>query len=152
MTQAAKGTPVPNYIEALRESLDAHICPMLSDGPEGKFLSAENEQFLRQKAAWLHKEGVNARDNLVKALFEAGLGDEKSMSYRVKGEQSLFDKMKNYLFDNKDKEKCYFDAEQDVRDLFAARTIVESGNFEKHPDVVKLLQSGARQNCSHSLL
>lgn len=142
MIEAANGIPVQNYIEAMRESLDAHLCPMLSDGPDGKFLSAENEQFLRQKAAWLHKEGVNTRDNLVKALFEAGLGDEKSMSYRVKGEQSLFDKMKNYLFDNKDKEKCYFDAEQDVRDLFAARTIVESGNFEKHPDVVKLLQSG----------
>ena len=142
MNEISDDITVEDYISALEAEAALHIRPMLSDGINGKVLPEAHEDFLHKKASQLHKKGIEIKDKLVKALFDAGLGDKNSMSYRVKGVQSLFDKLKNYLFDNQDKPKNYFDAEDDVRDLFAARTIVESGKFAKHPDVVKLLNAG----------
>lgn len=141
----SNGSNREEILNGSMEYIAKHKRPLLSHSGDTKILPFENAEFLMEKCQKLHAKGLDARDNLVKSLFDAGLGDEKSMSYRVKGEQSLFDKIKNYLFDNIDKEKCYFDAEREIRDLFAARTTVKSGDFAKHPDVVKLLQAGDKK-------
>lgn len=145
MNAIAEGSNCEGIIFSSREYLADHLRPLLSHSGDTKILTEENSAFIKEKCQKLHEKGIDACDYLVKSLFDAGLGDEKSMSYRVKGEHSLFDKIKNYLFDNIDKEKCYFDAELEIRDLFAARTVVSSGEFAKHPDVVKLLQAGDKK-------
>lgn len=145
MKSISEGSNREEIINGSKEYIAIHSRPLLSPSGDTKILTDEVSEFIKEKCLKLHKKGLAARDNLVKSLFDAGLGDEKSMSYRIKGEHSLFDKIKNYLFDNIDKEKCYFDAEREIRDLFAARTVVSSGEFAKHPDVVKLLQAGDKK-------
>lgn len=145
MNAIAEGSNCEVIIFSSREYLADHLRPLLSHSGDTKILTEENSAFIKEKCQKLHEKGVDACDYLVKSLFDAGLGDEKSMSYRVKGEHSLFDKIKNYLFDNIDKDKCYFDAELEIRDLFAARTVVSSGEYAKHPDVVKFLQAGDKK-------
>lgn len=145
MNAIAEGSNREDIIYSSSEYIAKHLRPLLSHSGDTKILTEEASAFIKEKCQKLQEKGIDACDYFVKSLFDAGLGDEKSMSYRVKGEHSLYDKIKNYLFDNIDKDKCYFDAELEIRDLFAARTTVKSGEFVKHSDVVKLLQAGDKK-------
>jgi len=67
----------------------------------------------------------------------SGLGNTRS---RVKGYQSLHDKITNFLKDNPS--ATYEDVWKEVRDCFGARTVIDPADFKNHPDVKDLIQKG----------
>lgn len=76
-------------------------------------------------------------------LKAMGLDDIGNMSIRLKGEQSLYDKISNYMKEHKG--ASLEDAIKDVRDAIGARTVVKSGDFKSNPEVKALLEAGREQ-------
>lgn len=67
----------------------------------------------------------------------SGLGNTRS---RVKGYQSLHDKITNFL---KDKPNAtYEDVWNEIRDCFGARTVIDPTDFKNHPAVKDLIKKG----------
>ena len=64
-------------------------------------------------------------------------------SARLKSEQSLYDKIANYMIDHP--QATVEDAVKDVRDAFGARTKVASGDFRNQPEVKALYDAGDKQ-------
>ena len=79
-------------------------------------------------------------DQIKADLKTMGLDDIGNMSIRLKSEQSLYDKIANYMLEHKG--ATLEDAIKDVRDAIGARTVVESGKFANHPEVKALLDAG----------
>ena len=88
----------------------------------------------------IRTEYKNAFDAIDKNVRAMGLDKIGKMSIRLKGEQSLHDKIANYLIDHPG--ATVADAVKDVRDAIGARTVVESGDFKNHPEVKALLDAG----------
>ena len=88
----------------------------------------------------IRTEYKNAFDDIEASIRAMGLDKFGKMSIRLKGQQSLHDKIANYLIDHPG--ATAEDAVKDVRDAFGARTVVESGNFKNHPEVKALLDAG----------
>ena len=87
------------------------------------------------------RNNYRASFDQIKADLKAmGLDDIGNMSIRLKGEQSLYDKIANYMLEHKG--ATLEDAIKDVRDAIGARTVVESGKFANHPEVKALLDAG----------
>ena len=88
----------------------------------------------------IRTEYKNAFDTIDKNVRTMGLDKIGKMSIRLKGQQSLHDKIANYLIDHPG--ATVTDAIKDVRDAIGARTVVESGKFANHPEVKALLDAG----------
>ena len=88
----------------------------------------------------IRAEYKNAFDTIDKNVRAMGLDKIGKMSIRLKSEQSLHDKIANYLIDHPG--ATVADAVKDVRDAIGARTVVESGEFANHPEVKVLLDAG----------
>ena len=88
----------------------------------------------------IRAEYKNAFDTIDKNVRTMGLDKIGKMSIRLKGQQSLHDKIANYLIDHPG--ATVADAIKDVRDAIGARTVVESGEFANHPEVKALLDAG----------
>ena len=88
----------------------------------------------------IRTEYKNAFDDIEASIRAMGLDKFGKMSIRLKGQQSLHDKIANYLIDHPG--ATAEDAVKDVRDAIGARTVVESGNFKNHPEVKALLDAG----------
>ena len=82
----------------------------------------------------------NKADDIKKYLFDAGLNKIGIMTARLKGSQSLYDKIANYIKDHPT--ASLEEALKDVRDAFGARTIVKSADYKNHPEVKELLETG----------
>ena len=116
--------------------------------PVKKYVKPETNVDLTPEAKAQVKDAVqNIRNNYrasfdqIKADLKAmGLDDIGNMSIRLKGEQSLYDKIANYMLEHKG--ATLEDAIKDVRDAIGARTVVESGKFANHPEVKALLDAG----------
>lgn len=112
------------------------------------YVKPETKVDLTPEAKAQVKDAVqNIRNNYrasfdqIKADLKAmGLDDIGNMSIRLKGEQSLYDKIANYMLEHKG--ATLEDAIKDVRDAIGARTVVESGEFANHPEVKALLDAG----------
>lgn len=112
------------------------------------YIKPETKVDLTPEAKAQVKDAVqNIRNNYrasfdqIKADLKAmGLDDIGNMSIRLKGEQSLYDKIANYMLEHKG--ATLEDAIKDVRDAIGARTVVESGKFANHPEVKALLDAG----------
>ncbi len=78
-------------------------------------------------------------ERLNNLLKEAGLNEIGELKSRVKSEQSLYDKIANYLAENPS--ATIEDAVKSVRDAFGARTIVESQDYTQHPEVKALIEA-----------
>lgn len=72
-----------------------------------------------------------------------GFFDLGREQYRVKSESSLRDKIVNYLEDHPN--ATHLDIWKEIRDCFACRTIIQEGDFTKHPEVSKILETGDKK-------
>ena len=76
-----------------------------------------------------------------KYLDEAGLGEIGNMKGRLKSEQSLYDKIANYMEEHPN--ATLDEAIKDVRDAFGARTVINTDyDYKNHPQVKALLDAG----------
>ena len=82
----------------------------------------------------------NKADDIKKYLFDAGLNQIGTMTARLKGSQSLYDKIANYIKEHPT--ASLEEALKDVRDAFGARTIVKSVDYKYHPEVKERLEAG----------
>lgn len=98
------------------------------------------ETAVREEVSSLRERYTNQTDRLNQMLKDAGLDQIGKMTSRVKGEQSLYDKITNYLEDNPN--APLEDAVKSVRDAFGARTVVQSQDFTTHPEVKALIEAG----------
>lgn len=82
-------------------------------------------------------------DELRKNFEQKGFFDLGRAQSRVKGEASLRDKIVDYL--KKHPNATHLDIWQEIRDCFACRTIIQEGDFTKHPEVTKILETGDKK-------
>lgn len=69
-----------------------------------------------------------------------GFKDLGKLQARLKSEYSLRDKIKNYMKDKSD--VTHKDIWDEIRDCFGFRSIVESQDYTKHPEVKELIDAG----------
>lgn len=107
----------------------------------------QTSQIMHEAADNLHNLGLKRENNITRVMEDAGFGtnDTQVMTHRTKGNQSLYDKLKNYAIDNAEKSKTVNDAINSVKDLVGTRTAVTSADFTTHPDVAKLIKEGKMQ-------
>ena len=98
------------------------------------------EKEVKQAVDIIMKRYAAKEEELKAAVVHAGFGETGKLSMRLKSEQSLYDKIANYMKDHKD--APLEAAIKDVRDAFGARTIVDSQDFTTHPEVQALLAAG----------
>lgn len=98
------------------------------------------EKEVKQAVDIIMKRYAAKEEDLKAAVIHAGFGETGKLSMRLKSEQSLYDKIANYMKDHKD--APLEAAIKDVRDAFGARTIVDSQDFTTHPEVQALLAAG----------
>ncbi len=116
----------------------------IEDGKEKVVVDNETSKTMRKAAENLHNMGLQREDNIAKIMKDAGFGTDETqvMTHRTKGNQSLYDKLKNYAIDNIEKSKTIKDAINSVKDLIGTRTAIKSVDFTKHPEVAKLIKEG----------
>lgn len=98
------------------------------------------EKEVKQAVDIIMKRYAAKEEELKAAVIHAGFGETGKLSMRLKSEQSLYDKIANYMKDHKD--APLEAAIKDVRDAFGARTVVDSQDFTTHPEVHALLAAG----------
>lgn len=98
------------------------------------------EKEVKQAVDIIMKRYAAKEEELKAAVIHAGFGETGKLSMRLKSEQSLYDKIANYMKDHKD--APLEAAIKDVRDAFGARTVVDSQDFTTHPEVQALLAAG----------
>ena len=116
----------------------------IENGKEKVVVDNETSKTMRKAAENLHNMGLQREDNIAKIMKDAGFGTDETqvMTHRTKGNQSLYDKLKNYAIDNIEKSKTIKDAINSVKDLIGTRTAIKSADFTKHPEVAKLIKEG----------
>lgn len=107
---------------------------------QNKLLSPETKAQVKDAVQNIRNNYRASFDQIKADLKAMGLDDIGNMSIRLKGEQSLYDKIANYMLEHKG--ATLEDAIKDVRDAIGARTVVESGKFANHPEVKALLDAG----------
>ena len=105
-----------------------------------KIIEAEVEKVRKRAAKNLYED--------VQFMYDFGLGNPRTMTYRTKSSTSLFDKVKNYLFDNANKVPSLADAMLDIRDANGFRTVIESSDYSSHPEVKALLLAGDKHGAA----
>lgn len=107
---------------------------------EKRELDATLKQQVKDEVVKIRTKYNAIKDRLTTSLSNANFDKVGNFFFRVKGEQSLHDKLANYLKENP--KATIIDALKDVRDAYACRTIVENKDLKNHPDVQKLLKAG----------
>lgn len=140
---------MPEWMFRIRSHKDAKaqagvsfetICKPTVDGkleitPEGRKIIEKQVEQIRTKASKRLYEDVQF-------MYDFGLGNPRSLSYRTKGAVSMFDKIQNYLFDNAKKSPSLADAILDIRDANGMRTVIDNVDYSSHPEVKSLLAAG----------
>lgn len=111
-------------------------------------LKPEVEAELRNIAADIHNNAINAEAEIVDMMERNGLTpDGYEISHRAKSEQSIYDKLKNYLIENYEKNGSVTvkNAIKDVQDAVGVRTIIKAKDYTNDPQVQALLKAGKRK-------
>ena len=117
---------------------------------EIKKLNSQIEEQLRIIAKHLREDALGVEKEIAEFMKANNLTtDDYEFTHRTKSEQSLFDKLKNYLLDPKNKDKTIADAIKNVKDSVGTRTIIPTRDYTKHPDVQALLAKGDREGAVH---
>lgn len=103
-------------------------------------ISSKLDTEIKEAVASIRTRYKDKADDIKKYLLEAGLNNIGTMTARLKGSQSLYDKIANYIKDHPT--ASLEEALKDVRDAFGARTIVKSADYKNHPEVKELLETG----------
>lgn len=105
-------------------------------------LTAQGDVIVRQAAEQIRKTALGVEPEICKIMKEMGLATDETLSHRSKGVQSLYDKIKNALIDDKKGTMTLEEAINSVKDGVGVRTVNEVGNFASHPSVKKYLDAG----------
>ena len=105
-----------------------------------KVLTPEADAMVRSIAEQIHRLAGDSENDIVSTMIKMGLGTEETLKHRTKSVQSLYDKIKNALID--DKNSSLKDAVGTVFDGVGVRTVRTIENFAEHPAVKKYLDAG----------
>ena len=111
-------------------------------------LKPEVEAELRNIATDIHNKAKLAEQEIVDMMERNGLTpDGYEIGHRAKSEQSLYDKLKNYLIENYEKKGnvTIQDAIKNVQDAVGVRTIIKAKDYTTDPQVQALLKAGKKR-------
>lgn len=112
-----------------------------------KVLKPYIEAELYDLAAVLRDDALKAENTIVPLMKKYNLTTKDyEFAHRTKSVQSLFDKLKNYILDDKHAKNNLLDAAKDVKDAVGVRTIAPNKDYTKNPQVQKLLKAGKRED------
>lgn len=115
-------------------------------GSDGKpILSEKTEKDARNQAEIINKKAERHEKLIVSYMEDAGLGvDKTSMTHRAKSEQSLYDKIKNAILD--EKHPATFDESiSSIKDAIGTRTELSDFNYKNHPDIVAMYKTDPKK-------
>ena len=110
-----------------------------------QILSEKTETDARNQAEIINKKAERHEKLIVSYMEDAGLGvDKTSMTHRAKSEQSLYDKIKNAILD--EKHPATFDESiAAIKDAIGTRTELSDFNYKNHPDIVAMYKKDPKK-------
>lgn len=115
---------------------------------EGWEITPEGQRIIEAQVEQVRTNAAKSLYDDVQFMYDFGLGNPRSLTYRTKSSTSMFDKVKNYLFDNANNAPSLADAMLDIRDANGFRTTIENVDYSSHPEVKTLLDAGDKHGAA----